>query len=91
MPGRRGTPLPGDDSWYDPVRWDNSLHAMQGLAELIVVPILTAYGCSSGRCPQWLRSNERSRKPATPGEGLVLVGSERVQHLILNVAVPRQS
>ena len=31
-----GTPLPGDDSWYDPARWDDSLHAMQGLADLIV-------------------------------------------------------
>ena len=31
-----GTPLPGDDSWYDPARWDDSPHAMQGLADLIV-------------------------------------------------------
>ena len=31
-----GTPLPGDDSWYDPARWDDSLHAMQDLADLIV-------------------------------------------------------
>ena len=31
-----GTPLLGDDSWYDPTRWDDSLHAMQGLADLIV-------------------------------------------------------
>ena len=31
-----GTPLPGDDYWYDPARWDDSPHAMQGLADLIV-------------------------------------------------------
>ena len=31
-----GTPLPGDHSWYDPARWDYSVHAMQGLADLIV-------------------------------------------------------
>lgn len=31
-----GAPLPGDDSWYDPARWDDSPHAMQGLADLMV-------------------------------------------------------
>ena len=31
-----GTPLPGDDYWYASTRWDDSPHAMQGLADLIV-------------------------------------------------------
>ena len=31
-----GTPLPGDDSWYDPARWYDSPHAMHSLADLIV-------------------------------------------------------
>ena len=35
-----GYPVPGDDYWYDPALWDDSPHAMQGLADLIV-------GCQS--------------------------------------------